>query len=63
MADQLNSEPMSSVDRAWLGMDSETNLMIINGVMIFDEMIEYGHGFATPLTPVLPKRFPASGSA
>ncbi len=41
MADQLNSEPMSSVDRAWLGMDRETNLMIINGVMIFDEMVDY----------------------
>jgi len=35
------SEPMGAVDRAWLGMDSETNLMIINGVMLFDEVIDY----------------------
>lgn len=35
------SEPMGAVDRAWLGMDSETNLMIINGVMLFDDVIDY----------------------
>ncbi len=34
-------EPMHNVDRAWLGMDGDTNLMIINGVMMFDELIDY----------------------
>ena len=41
MRNSSRSEPMSAVDRAWLGMDSEFNLMIINGVMLFDEVIEY----------------------
>ena len=41
MGNSSRSEPMSAVDRAWLGMDSEYNLMIINGVMLFDEVIEY----------------------
>lgn len=41
MSDTPKSEPMSTVDRAWLGMDSETNLMIINGIMLFDEVVEF----------------------
>jgi WS/DGAT/MGAT family acyltransferase len=41
MGNSSHSEPMSAVDRAWLGMDSEFNLMIINGVMLFDDVIEY----------------------
>jgi len=32
---------MDSVDKAWLEMDRETNLMIINGVMQFDGSIDY----------------------
>jgi diacylglycerol O-acyltransferase len=41
MADKLDRESMSSVDRAWLGMDSETNLMIINSLLLFDEVVDY----------------------
>ncbi|MBP7963516.1 MAG: wax ester/triacylglycerol synthase family O-acyltransferase [Caldilineaceae bacterium] len=35
MADNLRRETMRSVDTAWLRMDDPTNLMIINGVMMF----------------------------
>ncbi|HXF64692.1 MAG TPA: wax ester/triacylglycerol synthase family O-acyltransferase [Caldilineaceae bacterium] len=38
---QRHREPMSSIDAAWLGMDRPTNLMVINGVMLFDEPVEY----------------------
>ncbi|MCB9140112.1 MAG: wax ester/triacylglycerol synthase family O-acyltransferase [Caldilineaceae bacterium] len=41
MENGYHSEPMDNVDRAWLGMDSETNLMIINGVLMFDELIDF----------------------
>jgi len=33
-------EPMAAIDRAWLRMDEPANLMVINGVMFFDEPIE-----------------------
>jgi WS/DGAT/MGAT family acyltransferase len=33
--------PMSNVDRAWLGMDTPVNLMMINGVLLFDEVIDF----------------------
>lgn len=33
-------EPMRNVDKAWLDMDTPTNLMIINGVMLFDGVID-----------------------
>ena len=33
--------PMSNVDKAWLEMDSATNLMIINGVMLFDDVLDF----------------------
>ena len=32
---------MSNVDKAWLEMDTPTNLMVINGVMLFDETINF----------------------
>lgn len=38
---------MSNVDKAWLEMDSPTNLMVINGVMLFDEVIEFEKFSAT----------------
>ncbi len=60
MTDTRNSEPMGSVDRAWLGMDSETNLMIINGVMIFDELIDY-HRFRTVFEERLVGQHPRFG--
>lgn len=34
-------EAMSNVDKAWLEMDSPVNLMVINGVMLFDEVIDF----------------------
>ena len=39
MADSQRSarEPMTKVDTAWLRMESPTNLMMITGVLIFDE--------------------------
>lgn len=33
--------PMSNVDKAWLEMDSATNLMIINGVMLFEDKLDF----------------------
>lgn len=36
----LPSEPLPSVDRAWLRMDEPANLMIINGVLVFDGPID-----------------------
>jgi WS/DGAT/MGAT family acyltransferase len=33
--------PMSNVDRAWLGMDTPVNLMLINGVLLFDDVIDF----------------------
>ena len=32
---------MHNVDRAWFDMDSSTNLMIINGVMLFDDKLDF----------------------
>ncbi len=37
----LEGKPMSNVDAAWLHMESDTNLMLIAGVMAFDEKIEF----------------------
>lgn len=34
-------EPMSSMDRAWLLMDRPTNHMVINGVWVFDEVVDF----------------------
>lgn len=34
-------ESMSSVDTAWLRMERPTNLMMITGVMIFEEKVDY----------------------
>ena len=46
--------PMSNVDKAWLEMDSATNLMIINGVMLFDGVPDFEE-----LKDVLAERFVA----
>lgn len=37
--EQVRREPMSRVDTAWLRMERATNLMMITGVMMFDEPI------------------------
>ena len=34
------SEPMSKVDTAWLRMETPTNLMMITGVMMFDQRMD-----------------------
>ena len=49
--------PMSNVDKAWLGMDTPTNLMIINGVMLFDEVMEFER-FRAVIEERLVARFP-----
>jgi len=41
MGSNVKLEPMSSIDSFWLGMDEPTNLMVITGLMEFDEMIDY----------------------
>jgi len=35
------TEPLSSVDHAWLRMDEPTNLMMINGVLALDEPVDF----------------------
>ena len=45
---------MSNVDKAWLEMDSATNLMVINGVMIFEEKLDF-----ETLKTILEERFVA----
>jgi diacylglycerol O-acyltransferase / wax synthase len=35
------SEPMASADSAWLHMESPTNLMVVTGLMLFDEPLEF----------------------
>ncbi|PIX61384.1 MAG: wax ester/triacylglycerol synthase family O-acyltransferase, partial [Lysobacterales bacterium CG_4_10_14_3_um_filter_64_11] len=37
--DKVRREPMSRVDTAWLRMERATNLMMITGVMMFDEPV------------------------
>jgi diacylglycerol O-acyltransferase len=36
------SEPLSNVDAAWLHMEDPTNLMMVTGVLLFDEPIDFG---------------------
>lgn len=38
-----NSEPLSNVDAAWLGMDEPTTLMMITGVMTFKKPLNIDH--------------------
>jgi WS/DGAT/MGAT family acyltransferase len=40
-ANRSYSEPFSSVDAAWLRMDTPTNLAMINGVMTFPEALDF----------------------
>jgi diacylglycerol O-acyltransferase / wax synthase len=41
MASNPQREPLTAVDRAWLGMDSPVNLMVINTVLLFDEPVDF----------------------
>jgi len=34
-------EPISKVDTAWLRMEQPTNLMMINGIIVMDELLDY----------------------
>ncbi len=45
-------EPLTNVDAAWLGMEDPTNLMMVSGIMTFDEPINVEH-----LKAVLTHRF------
>jgi len=38
---KLIKEPISKVDTAWLRMEQPTNLMMINGVIMMDERLDY----------------------
>lgn len=41
MTEELIKEPISKVDTAWLRMEQPTNLMMINGVIMMDEQLDY----------------------
>ncbi len=47
----MTSEPLSAVDTAWLHMEDPTNLMMVTGVLVFDEILEFGR-----LTALMKKR-------
>ena len=38
-----NSEPLSNIDAAWLGMDEPTTMMMITGVMTFKKPLNIEH--------------------
>lgn len=35
------TEPLSNVDAAWLGMEDPTNLMMVSGILTFDDPIDF----------------------
>ena len=41
MSTEPAREPIAKVDTAWLRMDQPTNLMMINGIIIMDENLDY----------------------
>jgi len=41
VTEELIKEPISKVDTAWLRMEQPTNLMMINGVIMMDEQLDY----------------------
>jgi diacylglycerol O-acyltransferase len=49
---ELAREPISKVDTAWLRMEQPTNLMMINGVIMMDEQLDYER-----LVEVIEQRF------
>ena len=38
----MPSEPLSAVDTAWLHMEDPTNLMMVTGILVFDEVLDFG---------------------
>lgn len=57
MADRKRGEQLSSVDTAWLRMEHPTNLMMITGVLMFDEPIDFER-LKTTIEEKLIQRFP-----
>ncbi len=47
----MTSEPLSAVDTAWLHMEDPKNLMMVTGVLVFDEVLDFGR-----LTALLKER-------
>ncbi|MDH4021098.1 MAG: wax ester/triacylglycerol synthase family O-acyltransferase [Xanthomonadales bacterium] len=43
MTTELIKEPISKVDTAWLRMEQPTNLMMINGVIMMDDNLDYAN--------------------
>ena len=41
MTEEASREPISKVDTAWLRMEQPTNLMMINGIILMDEKLDY----------------------
>ena len=39
---QVATEKMRRVDHAWLRMEQPTNLMMINGLLLFDQPLDLG---------------------
>ena len=38
----MTSEPLTAVDTAWLHMEEPTNLMMVTGFLVFDEVLDFG---------------------
>ncbi len=43
----MRGEPLSSVDAAWLHMEQPSNLMMVTGLLMFDEVLEFDRLSAT----------------
>jgi hypothetical protein len=39
---EIAAEPLSAVDTAWLHMEDPTNLMMVTGVLVFEEPLDFG---------------------
>src|SRR5512147_3122128 len=38
---EITAEPLSAVDTAWLHMEDPTNLMMVTGVLVFEEALDF----------------------
>jgi diacylglycerol O-acyltransferase len=38
----MTTQPLSAVDTAWLHMEDPANLMMVTGVLVFDEVLDFG---------------------
>ena len=48
------AEPLSSVDAAWLRMEDPTNLMMVTGILVFDQPLDPGRFRSTIERRLLP---------